>query len=47
MMRLVAYIPQPNPRKLGNMPWNAVIRLAHRRPVTGRRHGAACAESDG
>jgi hypothetical protein len=25
MMRLVA----PNPRKLGNMPWNAVIRLAH------------------
>jgi methyltransferase (TIGR00027 family) len=27
-MRLVAYIPQPNPRKLGNMPWNAVIRLA-------------------
>jgi methyltransferase (TIGR00027 family) len=28
-MRLVTYIPQPNPRKLGNMPWNAVIRLAH------------------
>jgi methyltransferase (TIGR00027 family) len=27
-MRLVTYIPQPNPRKLGNMPWNAVIRLA-------------------
>jgi len=27
-MRLLTYIPQPNPRKLGNMPWNAVIRLA-------------------
>jgi methyltransferase (TIGR00027 family) len=27
-MWLVTYIPQPNPRKLGNMPWNAVIRLA-------------------
>lgn len=29
MMRLAACIPQPNPRKLGNMPWNAVIRLSH------------------
>lgn len=29
VMRLATYIPQPNPRKLGNMPWNAVILLAH------------------
>lgn len=29
MMRLVACIPQPNPRKLGSMPWNAVVRLSH------------------
>jgi hypothetical protein len=29
VMRLVVYIPQPNPPKLSNMPWNAVIRLAH------------------
>lgn len=29
LMRLVTYVPQPNPRKLGNMPWNAVIRLSH------------------
>jgi methyltransferase (TIGR00027 family) len=28
-MKLVTYIPQPNPRKLGKMPWNAVIRLAN------------------
>jgi hypothetical protein len=28
MLRLVTYIPQPNPRKLGSIPWNAVIRLA-------------------
>jgi methyltransferase (TIGR00027 family) len=29
MMRLATYVPQPNLRKLGNMPWTAVIRLAH------------------
>jgi methyltransferase (TIGR00027 family) len=29
MMRLLTYVPQPNPRTLGNMPWNAVIRMSH------------------
>jgi methyltransferase (TIGR00027 family) len=28
-MRLVAQLPQPNPRNLGNTLWNAVVRLAH------------------
>ncbi len=28
-MKLITYIPQSNPRKLGKMPWNAVIRLAN------------------
>jgi methyltransferase (TIGR00027 family) len=28
-MRLVAHLPQPNPRKLGNTLWNAVVRLSH------------------
>jgi methyltransferase (TIGR00027 family) len=29
LMRLVAHLPQPDPRKLGNKLWNAVVRLSH------------------
>jgi len=29
LMRLVAHLPQPNPRKHGNKLWNAVARLSH------------------
>jgi methyltransferase (TIGR00027 family) len=28
-MRLVAHLPQPNPRKPGNRKWNAVVRVSH------------------